>query len=361
MLLRGVYYIVIKHRNCLETWSKSGGVTITQGSSTDYDFTTSASQAYGSNLKLKGSKYCLYSGDCNQDGVVNSIDKLQIVSKLGNSGYIPEDINGNGFVNASDRSISVINLGKTKFHHKIKLNFHEKSFTASFILFLIFSFNYVNAQTGNLSITQTNDGSVIDINIYIKRTGAIPWNLGYASLVFNYNYNAMNTPVETAEGIWDNNSNAQYDDQTISFYNGNKCVSVEIGLSNVSTGTAVPTDSALAGKIRFNISDPLQNHDITWNTIYSSVLDNNGNDITSGITFNNPPNAQLPVELTSFNFNTSENNVYLHWTTSSELNNYGFEVYRKNSGNTQWQLAGFVPGNINSHQLINYEFADKSL
>jgi len=237
----------------------------------------------------------------------------------------------------------------------------KKSFTASFILFLIFSFNYVNAQTGNLSITQTNDGSVIDINIYIKRTGAIPWNLGYASLVFNYNYNAMNTPVETAEGIWDNNSNAQYDDQTISFYNGNKCVSVEIGLSNVSTGTAVPTDSALAGKIRFNISNPSQNHDITWNTIYSSVLDNNGNDITSGITFNNPPNAQLPVELTSFNFNTSENNVYLHWTTSSELNNYGFEVYRKNSGNTQWQLAGFVPGNINSHQLINYEFADKSL
>ncbi|MBL0107451.1 MAG: hypothetical protein IPP52_09235 [Ignavibacteria bacterium] len=110
----GVYYIVIKHRNCLETWSKSGGVTITQGSSTDYDFTTSASQAFGSNLKLKGTKYCLYSGDCNQDGVVNSIDKLQIVNKLGNSGYIPEDINGNGFVNASDRSISVINLGKTK-------------------------------------------------------------------------------------------------------------------------------------------------------------------------------------------------------------------------------------------------------
>ncbi|MBK7256014.1 MAG: hypothetical protein IPI04_19420 [Ignavibacteria bacterium] len=58
---------------------------------------------------------------------------------------------------------------------------------------------------------------------------------------------------------------------------------------------------------------------------------------------NNPPNAQLPVELTSFNSNTSDNNVYLHWTTSSELNNYGFEIQRKNSGNTQWQLAGFVP------------------
>ncbi len=237
----------------------------------------------------------------------------------------------------------------------------KKSFTAFLIIILIFSFNCVIAQTGNLSITQTNDGSVIDVNIYIKRTGAIPWNLGYASLVLNYNYNAMNTPVETAEGIWDNNANAQYDDQTISLYNGNKCVSVEIGLSNVAAGTEVPVDSVLAGKIRFNISDPLQNHDITWNTIFSTVLDNNGNDITSGITFNSPPNAQLPVELTSFNSNTSDNNVYLHWTTSSELNNYGFEIQRKNSGNTQWQFMGFVPGYVNSHELKNYDYADNNL
>ena len=225
----------------------------------------------------------------------------------------------------------------------------------------MFSFNCVNAQTGNLSISQTNNGSIIEISIYLKRTGASPWNLGYASFVLNYNYNAMNTPVEIAEGIWDNNSNAQYDDQTISLYNGNKSVSVEIGLSNVSAGTAVPTDSALAGKIRFNISDPLQNHDITWNTIYSSVLDNNGNDITSGISFINPPNSLLPVELTSFNSSVNDNNVYLHWTTSSELNNYGFEVYRKYSGNNIWQLLGFVPGSVNSHELKNYEFADKNL
>ncbi|MBK9403735.1 MAG: hypothetical protein IPN57_04240 [Ignavibacteria bacterium] len=54
----------------------------------------------------------------------------------------------------------------------------KKSFTASFILFLIFSFNYVNAQTGNLSITQTNDGSVIDINIYIKKNRSNPLESG---------------------------------------------------------------------------------------------------------------------------------------------------------------------------------------
>lgn len=237
----------------------------------------------------------------------------------------------------------------------------KNSFITSLILILIFSLNCVVAQTGSLSIKQTNNGSIIDVSILLVRTGAIQWNLGYASLVFNYNYNAMNTPSEIAEGLWDDNSNPNYDDQIISLYNGNKCVSVEIGLNNLSTGTAVPADTTLVGKIRFNISNPSQFHDITWNTLYSSVLDNNGNDITSGITFNNPQNALLPVELTSFSSNVIENNVYLHWTTSSELNNYGFEVYRKISGDNQWQLTGFVPGNINSHELNNYDFADKNL
>jgi hypothetical protein len=110
----GVYFLAVKHRNSIETWSKTGGVTFTQGTTMAYDFTTSASQAYGNNLKLKGSKYCIYSGDSNQDGVINNSDKNLIVSKLGSGGYIPEDLTGNGFVNATDRSLSVINSGKSK-------------------------------------------------------------------------------------------------------------------------------------------------------------------------------------------------------------------------------------------------------
>ncbi|MCY7360911.1 MAG: hypothetical protein LH629_02415, partial [Ignavibacteria bacterium] len=110
----GTYYIVTKQRNCLETWSKTGGVTFTQGSIMNYDFTTSASQAFGNNLKLKGTKYCVYSGDCNQDGVINDIDRTLIVNKLGFSGFYPEDIDGNRFINALDRSVSVLNSGKSK-------------------------------------------------------------------------------------------------------------------------------------------------------------------------------------------------------------------------------------------------------
>lgn len=110
----GTYYLAVKHRNGLETWSRTGGEAIVQGTTLNYDFTEDAAKAFGNNLKLIGTKYCIYSGDCNQDGQINSTDKLQLIGKLGSDGYIPEDINGNGFVNAIDRATLVSNLGKTK-------------------------------------------------------------------------------------------------------------------------------------------------------------------------------------------------------------------------------------------------------
>ncbi len=110
----GTYYLDVRHRNGLQTWSRTGGEVFVQGSTMSYDFTDEASKAFGDNLKLKGVKYCIYSGDCNQDGLINDVDKVQLVGKLGFEGYIPEDINGNGFVNASDRAVLVRNIGRSK-------------------------------------------------------------------------------------------------------------------------------------------------------------------------------------------------------------------------------------------------------
>lgn len=110
----GNYYLDVRHRNGLQTWSRNGGEVFVQGTTMSYDFTDDAAKAFGSNLKLKGTKYCIYSGDCNQDGQIDSSDKLQLVGKLGSEGYTPEDINGNGFVNASDRAILTSNLGRSK-------------------------------------------------------------------------------------------------------------------------------------------------------------------------------------------------------------------------------------------------------
>ncbi|HRE40236.1 MAG TPA: FG-GAP-like repeat-containing protein [Ignavibacteria bacterium] len=109
--ISGVYYLVIKHRNCIETWSKLGGEKINRGDSYIYDFTNSPGSAYGDNLKLKGGKYCLYSGDVNSSGVINSTDRTLIRNNVGQIGYIRFDLDGNGVVNSSDRTIVRNNTG----------------------------------------------------------------------------------------------------------------------------------------------------------------------------------------------------------------------------------------------------------
>jgi hypothetical protein len=104
----GTYYLQVKHRNSIETWSKAGGEVYTAGSPFSYNFTTANSQSYGSNQILKGSKYCLYSGDVNQDGAVDATDVSSIDNAAFNFslGYLPTDIDGDGNVDATDLSIA---------------------------------------------------------------------------------------------------------------------------------------------------------------------------------------------------------------------------------------------------------------
>ncbi len=100
--LNASYYITIKHRNCIETTSAlpvnfSGAVI-------SYAFSTQA-QAYGNNMRLMDDGYAvIYTGDVNQDGLVDG-DDLQAIGNLADyagSGYVPEDITGDGLVDGSD-------------------------------------------------------------------------------------------------------------------------------------------------------------------------------------------------------------------------------------------------------------------
>ncbi|MEO6695062.1 MAG: hypothetical protein ABIY50_10555 [Ignavibacteria bacterium] len=103
----GTYYIHLKHRNSLETWSRAGGQLVTFGSIYSYDFTTAANRAYGNNLTLKGTEYCIYSGDLNQDGAIDGSDLSAADNDVTNfaTGYVLTDVNGDNISDASDLSI----------------------------------------------------------------------------------------------------------------------------------------------------------------------------------------------------------------------------------------------------------------
>lgn len=67
--------------------------------------------------------------------------------------------------------------------------------------------------------------------------------------------------------------------------------------------------------------------------------------------------ATLPVELESFSSAVNQNTVTLHWSTSSEENNSGFEIQRSSHGEN-WETKGFVRGAGNSGSPASYSFAD---
>ncbi len=103
--LNGSYYIVVKHRNSMETWS-SVPLNV-RGANISYDFTTQASSAFGNNLKPLSGKYVIYGGDVTQDGVVDSGDMSPVDNDAAafQIGYLPTDVNGNGVVDTDDFSL----------------------------------------------------------------------------------------------------------------------------------------------------------------------------------------------------------------------------------------------------------------
>lgn len=109
--LTGTYYLVVKSRNTIETWSKSGGESYTRGGAFIYDFTTASSKAFGNNMiQIDASpsvRFGLYSGDVNQDGTIDASDVSEADNDSFNSlsGYIRTDVTGDNYVDAGDVSI----------------------------------------------------------------------------------------------------------------------------------------------------------------------------------------------------------------------------------------------------------------
>jgi hypothetical protein len=107
----GSYYLVIKHRNCIETWSASKIPFVIKTTST-YNFTNAQSQAYGDNqVQVSSSpvRWAMFGGDCNQDGYVDPLDMSMIdqdsFNYVSGSG-LATDVNGDHYVDPLDMSIA---------------------------------------------------------------------------------------------------------------------------------------------------------------------------------------------------------------------------------------------------------------
>jgi hypothetical protein len=111
------YWLEVTHRNALETYSATTQ-SFTSGMLT-YNFSNALTKAYGSNMTLKGGKYCFYSGDVSQDGTIDLTDLISIDNDNSNfvTGYTTTDCNGDSTVDLSD--LIIVDNNNSAFISKI--------------------------------------------------------------------------------------------------------------------------------------------------------------------------------------------------------------------------------------------------
>ena len=106
------YYLQLKQRNSLETWSKT--TQAFTANSLTYNFTTANTQAYGNNMinvDASPVRFADYSGDVNQDGTIDLNDVLSVYNAASgfSSGYVVNDVNGDNIVDLNDILIAYNN------------------------------------------------------------------------------------------------------------------------------------------------------------------------------------------------------------------------------------------------------------
>lgn len=111
----GNYFIAVKHRNAVQTWSAAAepfGV-----STSTYDFSTAANKAYGDNMVDLGGVFGFYSGDINQDEGMDNLDGDPLFDDVNNSnfGVLATDLNGDGGVDNLDADIILLNINNSIF------------------------------------------------------------------------------------------------------------------------------------------------------------------------------------------------------------------------------------------------------
>jgi subtilisin-like proprotein convertase family protein len=113
--INGNYYIEYKHRNSLAVWSNIPK-SFTQGGSTSFSILGGPGNVYGGELISIDGRWCMYSGDINQDGAINGNDFTIFNTQFGQNGYIVSDLNGDNTVNGNDFTIFNTGFGHQTNH-----------------------------------------------------------------------------------------------------------------------------------------------------------------------------------------------------------------------------------------------------
>ncbi len=204
-------------------------------------------------------------------------------------------------------------------------------------------------------------GGYFDVKVQIRYTGTA-FNLGTCNLVFTYDNTALSTPeLLTAHNF----SGGGYYTMTVTVPAAGR-TSVNIALRTI--GTAVTSSFMDVVTIRYTITDPDGSPNFVWRTTSPNPTIVWADDEETIIAAGNlsPLDATLPVELGSFTAVNLDGVVKLQWTTQSEQNNVGFNIYRSTSAKDGFKkingsliAAAGTSATPNSYSFIDDRLQDK--
>ncbi len=175
------------------------------------------------------------------------------------------------------------------------------------------------------------------------------YSIYFVSPLIGYVAGAGGTILKTADGgaNWNPQTSGTVQDLSdIRFYN-------ELhGIASGNNGTVIMTNNG--GDTWTQKSLP------TNNNLNEAVIINETTAFIVGTntTILKGANLPLPVELTIFTASVRNNMVNLNWETATEIDNYGFDIERKDK-NSDWIKIGFIEGHTTSNSPKYYSFSDK--
>jgi hypothetical protein len=234
----------------------------------------------------------------------------------------------------------------------------------SVFIMLFFILN-ATAQTYDLRFVIVNSNETnFDVQIQLKSSSI--FKLAASNITFDYNTSAISNPsLLSAQNYSGINGNSVYGDMTVTQPDaGVASVNIIYTYSTDAHASDVPTTWTEVAIVRFNIVNSSNTPNLVFRTSglsLTTIYKIEGSTTTllsPGDLYSN--NDPLPVELNSFTASENNNSVELKWSTSTEVNNYGFSVERRVK-NSEWGAVGFVQGSGNSSSLKEYSFKDLNL
>jgi hypothetical protein len=223
-----------------------------------------------------------------------------------------------------------------------------------------FSYGQVYNYFGRIEQSIIDD--TLNVDLFLVRAGIASGLVGDAVLEIFFNSTALSFIGKDggSDGRWDDGNSTSYDD--VFAYSIINIASMRIFYNNSGPALDVPpAPGARVGRFQFRILGKNALSNVRWNSSLCMVLDQY--QLPVAVNWINPDDFTVPVELSSFQATASDGHILLHWVTQSENENLGYNIYRADSQDLQYQLLNetIIPGAGNSDVECRYEYRDHTV